>query len=97
MATYTFIMEYRGGTYISQVKATSINKAIRQWAYELPVNEIKHFGPKMKQQLVHDLDHDEYGIYKAVALTGLANAWSVSVPLPISAGTTINAVKTDVK
>jgi hypothetical protein len=97
MATFTFIMDYRGGTYTSQVQADSIQTAILAWARNLAVGEIAHLGPKLKQRLIGGLENDEYKIYRATPLQGLTNVWCVNVPLPISVGTIINAVKTDMQ
>lgn len=95
MATFTFILDYRGGTYISQISADSIGQAILHWARNLPVNEITHLGPKLKQRLIDGLESDGDNIYGATPLQGVTNVWYVSVPLPYSLGTILNAVKTD--
>lgn len=95
MAIFTFILEYHGGTYVSQVRADTIDDAIPIWAQALPVNEIAHLGPKLKKQLVDRLANDEYDIYGATPLDGVVNAWCINVPLPMSAKTILNAVKTD--
>ena len=50
MPFYTFIMEYAGGTYISQVKATSPQKATVKWAKQLNVSEIHKFGQVSKEK-----------------------------------------------
>ncbi len=40
MHLYTFITEYKGGTYIIQVKARRIEEAARKWAAEMSLENI---------------------------------------------------------
>lgn len=37
LLTYTFVVEFRGGTYCSQVQAVNIDKAIVAWTEKLKV------------------------------------------------------------
>jgi hypothetical protein len=73
MPLYTFIMEYAGGTYISQVKAASPKAAIVRWARELPAGEIDDFGPASKVRLIREVSEEP-----PVAVLNLSNAWCVS-------------------
>jgi len=52
---FTFVMDFRGGTYFDQLTAGSIKQAVSKWAYNLNVNEIEHFGKKSKQQILETL------------------------------------------
>ena len=52
MDLFTFIMEYRGGTYISQVLGKTLHDAKNKWVANLAMNEIKHFGIAMKEELL---------------------------------------------
>jgi len=56
MALYSFIMDFREGTYISQTTATDIKKAIESWAKTLEVDGIQYIGEKSKQYLIDNLD-----------------------------------------
>ena len=60
------------------------------------MSEIAHLGPKLKKQLIDRLAGEDSDLYGATPLNGVANVWCISVPLPISATTLLNAVKTDV-
>lgn len=40
MHLYTFITEYKGGTYIIQVKAQHVGEAARKWASEMSLEDI---------------------------------------------------------
>lgn len=92
---FTFILEYRGGTYIEQVRAKTVEAALLLWAKALPTDEIFQFGHKLKQKLIDGLQNDEYRLYEPAAISGVDNVWYVSVPLPGgSAGTHLNVVKT---
>ena len=70
---FTVLMEYRGGTYISQVRARSANEAVRRWAAKLDPLPIAEFSERRKRELIRSLDGD-----KPVPLDGLTNAWCTS-------------------
>jgi len=51
-------MDFRGGTYISQVKADSPQQAMINWANELNYQEIKYLGLKNKQHIVQTINNE---------------------------------------
>lgn len=55
MNIYTVIMEFRGGTYISQVRAENTPQAVEIWAKELNTDTVQYLGDKNKNQLINDL------------------------------------------
>ena len=55
MRKFTFIVEYRGGTYISQYMAPSIIEAFRIWAKNL---DLQNFPEKEKNKILKILDED---------------------------------------
>jgi hypothetical protein len=71
MNLYTFIMDYLGGTYISQVKANNERAAMRKWLYNLDVSGIKGFGEKNKERLINEDFYDE----NPVLILGCVNTW----------------------
>jgi hypothetical protein len=75
MALYTFILEYEGGTYISQVQAQEQMEAPRIWAtaFDLDSNTeyTKQFESDFRKKLVESLELD-----LVVELQGLVNAYS---------------------
>jgi hypothetical protein len=91
MALYTIILDYRGGTYISQVRARSPRAAAKQWARALDVVGVKHLGAKGKQKIITNLENDEYCLNEPVALTGLVGVWCIGMPIP---GGLVNIVAT---
>lgn len=70
MPLYTFVMDYAGGTYVSQISADSPDSAFVLGANSLEPSQIFQFGPKAKNSLVEQLKQDEH-----VALDGLLNVW----------------------
>lgn len=40
MALFTFVLDYRGGTYIHQVKAGNVRSATSAWVDTVPLTEI---------------------------------------------------------
>ena len=58
MALYTFIMEYAGGTYLSQVKASSPKSACVKWAQRLDDSLVKGLGRKGKETLISQMKEE---------------------------------------
>ncbi len=48
-------MDFRGGTYIDQYFANSINEGIKTWALNLNTKEIQYVGTKTKEYLICEL------------------------------------------
>lgn len=91
MRLFTFIMEFRGGTYINQVEADSLEDAILLWPASLTIQEIKHFGEKSREALKLKLaDADE----TPILLDGLTNCWCHAFSLPTGFAL-VNIVQTD--
>lgn len=90
MHLYTFIMEFAGGTYISQVNASSPKSACVRWAQELNVREIEGLGGKSQEMLVVEMKDVD-----PIPLNGVSNVWCVRAYIrgkfPL-----INFVQTDV-
>jgi hypothetical protein len=63
-------MDYRGGTYVSQVAAPSPTKAYIKGAENLDARQIFGFGDRAKASLVEQMKEDA-----PVLLNGLTNAW----------------------
>ena len=52
---FTVVVDYRGGTYISQVEATDEADALRKWVLDLDPGPIADFGLKQKQELINSI------------------------------------------
>ncbi len=70
MRLYTVIMDYAGGTYISQVNALSPKAACLKWAKNLNVSQVNGLGERGKQLLIEQIKEEN-----PLSLTGLLNAW----------------------
>lgn len=75
MDLYTIILDFRGGTYIKQVKAPNQNKAAEKWANELSTKEILYFSEKSKEQLIEALP-EIIKENEIIELDNLQNVWS---------------------
>ena len=92
---FTFIMDYKGGTYISQGKGTSVKDAIDRWAqsYVLP----KEMGLKNRKKAQEDLRYiAEKEDLPPTPILGTRNVWCDSVII-LDDGAIINIVKTSMR
>ena len=89
MPFYTFIMEYAGGTYISQVAAPSEKSASVKWARQLTASDVQGLGVNGKESLIQQMKDQS-----PVPLTGTVNAWCTSA-LIRGKSALINLVQTD--
>lgn len=69
---YTFIMDYAGGTYVSQVEALSPLEALKVWAMSLDAAGIFGLGALGKKQLVKQATEETPAV---APLDQLINAW----------------------
>lgn len=71
--TYTFVMEFRGGTYCSQLKASDIEQALNKWTTSLKKNraDIKYLTVDKLTKLKEEIRNGE----RPVKLKGLKNIW----------------------
>ncbi len=71
---YTFVFDWEGGTYISQVEARHPKEAYRNWAKQLEIQYIPGFTEAMRQEVQNAIETDD-----ATPLEGLTNAWCFTV------------------
>lgn len=74
MKQYTFIMEYRGGTYISQVNDANVKSALLNWAKGLNIREIQNMGILSKNELIKLTEEED----EPTLISGMNNVWCVS-------------------
>lgn len=72
MKKYTFIVEFKGGTYISQHKSTNLTEALFIWANTLDPN---FFTNKIKNQILEKVN-DPDNI--PTPIISVENVWSSS-------------------
>jgi len=72
MIKYTFIAEYRGGTYISQYEAFDMKTALLMWVNNL---DKRYFSVHKKQILQKEVSDNDYF---PVPIDGIDNVWCTS-------------------
>lgn len=65
-------MEYAGGTYISQVKASSPKSASVKWAQHIDVNQVRGLGEKSKLMLIKEIKNRN-----PTPINDVLNTWCV--------------------
>lgn len=69
---YTFIVHYRGGTYISRINANSVSAAARLWANQLvQTPQVAHLDAAAFSKIFHD----EIEEYPPTAIDDNPNVW----------------------
>jgi hypothetical protein len=66
-------MEYRGGTYISQVEARYPDQVLQSWARNLDPRSIAFFEEQHKLELIAAIE--EHNDAQLTPLAGLTNSW----------------------
>ena len=89
MELYTFILEYLEGTYVSQVYANGITKAMETWIQNIEPREIKGFSNSDKNKLIKDNFSDEI----PVLIKGVKNVWHFLIFTKKGTGF-VNCIKT---
>ena len=87
---YTFILDFEGGTYVSQVEAQHPKKATRLWATQLEIQHIPNFTQAMKENLKRSVEHDD-----ATPVEGVSNVWCLAILTSHDKPGLVNIVKTD--
>jgi hypothetical protein len=89
-ARFTVILEYRNGTYISQVLASDPREALQRWARSSELLAIKALGTIARRRLVanvEDMAHED----GPTPFSGLVSAWCAGMLIP---GALVNIIKT---
>lgn len=89
MKKFTVIAEYKGGTYVSQHYADTVDEAVMKWAENL---DLQYFSEKEKRKIIKELKYwaDEL---PPTLLDGLTNVWFKYVGV-YRRGVFINIVET---
>jgi hypothetical protein len=89
MNLYTFILDYLGGTYISQIESNDEISAMNVWIDQLDVDLIQGFSNKDKNKIIENKFDDEL----PTLLNGLVNTWHFLIKTKKGNGY-VNFVKT---
>ena len=73
---YTFFLDFRGGSYISQVEADGVVMAAHCWALSLDVKAITGMGPAAKTALIRAMVDPSL---TPAGVVGMTNVWCHSV------------------
>jgi hypothetical protein len=77
-ALYACIVDYAGGTYISQVTATDERQALLMWCDHFAESGAPESVWPLADEIRGDIVEGTYGIDHPVALTGLLSVWCAS-------------------
>ena len=90
MALWTAIVDYRGGTYISQVRAANVAHAIVRWAQDFPLLKGSYVGTHTKTRLLAAARDPQE---KPIRIDRTQNVWIWS-PLSVRPRIVVHLVKT---
>ncbi len=76
---YTILMEYRGGTYISQARGASASDALRTWVHNLDPSPVHELGVRRKADLIAAIENDLADGTAPTPLEGLQSLWCQTV------------------
>jgi hypothetical protein len=68
---YTMLLEYKGGTYVSQVSGNTVGVAIKKWAKAVSDQELKSWG--LTRAEITRLANDN-----PLPLVGCSNVWCLT-------------------
>ena len=71
MNLYTFILDYLGGTYISQIESENKEQAMMKWIENLEIDQVDGFSHE-DQTLIIEKGFD---VEDPSLLDGLSNVW----------------------
>jgi hypothetical protein len=93
-STFSYIVDFRGGTYCTQVKAEDLQKSLQAWldSIKKEKTKIQHLGEKTLEEIATILEDEDY---QPVLLRGLKNIWFMHVPTK-KGSLSVNIVLTDV-
>lgn len=95
LLNFTFIVNFRGGTYCTQVQAPNIDRSIHEWIKQIKreKDQILYLGDKIIEELKKDVKNE---INEPTPLNGLKNIWFTSFSTK-QGSFHINIVQTDIK
>lgn len=74
MPLFTFYLEYKGGTYISQVRAQSYKSAPKIWAEKLDTTVISKLEKDFKIKLLKSVEREI-----PIPIEGVSKTWCCSL------------------
>lgn len=95
LLTFTFIVNFRGGTYCTQVHASEVVKSIHKWIEQITKekDQIQYLGDKIIEELKKEAGNVDN---KPVPLNELKNIWFTKYTTK-KGSFHINIIQTDLK
>jgi hypothetical protein len=91
MALFTVILEYRRGTYITQVAAKGPRQALTRWAEDLSPKIVARLSARAKAALPRLAAERDGRLNEPTPIAGLPNVWCAGFPFP---GGLVNIIRT---
>ncbi len=58
MEKYTFVFEYKRGTYIKQIESGNLKEALKKWSKLINISEIAGFDSEKLEQLQKEIQNE---------------------------------------
>ncbi len=81
MNLYTFILDYAGGTYVSQVSAQDSIQAVDRWIKQLDLSKDESIGELDRDRLRKEFSQEKIGL-----VDGLKSVWCITVEIKDQVG-----------
>jgi hypothetical protein len=88
MPLFTVLLEFNGGTYISQVRSASARSAVKKYATQLTKNEAVG-APILRKHLASSISEEV-----PVVIDGTVNVWCCSAPVDKKGLALLNVIQT---
>jgi hypothetical protein len=76
MAMFTILMEYKGGTYLSQVESGDVREAVEKWATSFNYEAVEGMTASSKEVVLEDIMHED-----PASVSGLTNTWACCIQI----------------
>ena len=70
---FTFVLDFAGGTYLSQYRGESLREACEKWVQGMDTSAVASMDKASRLDLASEVD-----IAEAVRIEGLTNVWCLS-------------------
>ncbi|MCT4665447.1 MAG: hypothetical protein N4A45_09470 [Flavobacteriales bacterium] len=92
---FTFILEFRGGTYTTQVESINLHDSIDKWTVKIKEEQeqIYQIGTKTIEEIKEQIDSKESD-KQPVLLNGLKNVWYFTISTKQGFGN-VHIIKTE--
>ena len=88
---FTFVLDFDGGTYISQFRGHDRSEACEKWVEGMDISAIRSVAKITRSELRREVD-----IREAVGIEGMTNVWCLSFVVKKKLGL-LNVVQTDAR